>query len=70
MCYMNSVYFDLICSYSPYQDNKTSLFVASEKGDLEEVKRLLFAGADVNIARSSASDLIFNNSTCGHRELY
>ena len=70
MCYMKSVCFDLFCSFSPYQDNKTPLFVASEKGDRNEVKRLLGAGADVNIARSSVSDLMFNKSICGLRELY
>ena len=49
----------LFHSFSPYQDNKTPLYVASENGYHDGVKTLLGAGADVNIARYHVSDGIF-----------
>ena len=47
---MNSVY--MFCSFNPYQDNATAVYVASHKGHHGVVLSLLGAGADVNIARS------------------
>ena len=47
--------FDLFRSLTPYQNNTTPLYVASEKGHHDVVRTLLGAGADVNIARSVVS---------------
>ena len=41
---------NLICSFSPYQDNATPLYVASQYGHHEVVQSLLGSGADVNKA--------------------
>ena len=49
----------LFHSFTPYQYNTTPLYVASEKGHHDVVQILLGAGADVNIARSYVSDVIF-----------
>lgn len=49
---------------SPYQDNETPLLVASHSGRLDVVQSLLGAGADVNVARSDVSYVIFNCTSC------
>ena len=46
--------------FTSYQDNTASLYVASEKGQLEVVQRLLRAGVDVNEARG-VSDVTLND---------
>ena len=51
--------FYLFCSFTSYQDNATPLYVASQNGHLGVVQTLLGAGADVNIARSSVSYVMF-----------
>ena len=50
----------MICSIpSPlYQDNKTSLYVASQEGHHDVVQSLVEAGADVDIARSDVSGVV------------
>ena len=54
----------------PYQNNATPLYVASQEGHREVVQTLLGAGADMYIARSSVSDLMFNNfMTRGRKKL-
>ena len=57
--YMRSVLFDVFCSFTSYQDNATPLYVASEKGHHDVVQTLLGAGADVNMARSVVSHVMF-----------
>ena len=49
---------DMFCFFNPYQDNKTPLYVASEKGHHGVVLSLLGAGADVNIATSVSEVLL------------
>ena len=49
---MTSVCFILFCSFTPYQENVTPLYVASQNGHHDVVQMLLGAGADVNIATS------------------
>ena len=49
----------MFCSFTSYQDNATPLYVASQNGHLGVVQTLLGAGADVNIARSSVSYVMF-----------
>ena len=44
----------------PYQINTTPLYVASQQGHYDVVQNLLGAGADVNIARSDVSNVMFN----------
>ena len=51
--------FDLFYSFTSYQDNKTSLYVASQEGHHDVVQTLVGAGADVNIARSDVSDMVY-----------
>ena len=47
--------FHLFRSFTPYQDNTTPLYVASQNGHHDVVQTLFGAGADVNIARSVVS---------------
>ena len=42
---------------SPYQNNVTPLYAASQEGHHDVVQTLLGAGAGVNIARSDVSDV-------------
>ena len=60
--------FDLFYSSTPYQNNMTPLYVASENGHHDVVQTLVGAGADVNIARSDVSDMVLCSytSTCTH----
>ena len=62
----------LFHSFTPYQDNTTPLYVASQKGYHDVVQTLLGAGADVNIARSYVSDAMFRycSMKCIHTEEY
>ena len=59
--------FDLFYSFTPYQNNTTPLYVASQKGHHDVVQTLVGAGADVNIA-TSVSDMVLCSytSTCTH----
>ena len=52
---------NLLCSLISYQNNATPLYIASQNGHHDVVKTLLGAGADVNIARSDVSHVIFYN---------
>ena len=58
--------FDLFYSFTPYQNNVTPLYVASQNGHHDVVQTLVGAGADVNIARSDVSDMVLCSytSTC------
>ena len=47
--------FHLFHSFTPYQNNATPLYVASQEGHHDVVQTLLGAGADVNIATSDVS---------------
>ena len=47
--------FHLFRSFTPYQNNVTPLYVASQEGHHDVVQTLLGAGADVNIASSNVS---------------
>ena len=60
--------FDLFYSFTPYQNNMTPLYVASYNGHHDVVQTLVGAGADVNIAESSVSDMVLCSytSTCTH----
>ena len=49
VCVAQEVQFWFVVSLHPKQDNTTPLFVASQKGHLDVVQRLLGAGADMNI---------------------
>ena len=51
---------DLFFSLVSYQINITPLYVACEKGRHYLVQSLLEAGADVDIARSDVSDVMFD----------
>ena len=50
----------LFCSFTSYQDNSTPLFMASQYGHHIVVQTLLGAGADVNIAKSVVSHVMFS----------
>ena len=50
--------FDLFYSFTPYQDNATPLYMASQEGHYDVVQTLVRAGADVNIATSDVSDMV------------
>ena len=60
--------FDLFYSFTPYQNNMTPLYWASQKRHHDVVQTLVGAGADVNIATSVVSDMVLcsNTSTCTH----
>ena len=51
--------FIMFCFFNPYQDNRTAVFVAGENGHHGVVLSLLGVGADVNIAASDVSDVMF-----------
>ena len=51
--------FNMFRSFNPYQDNRTAVYVASQNGHHGVVLSLLGAGADVNIAESDVSDVMF-----------
>ena len=51
--------FNLFCTFNPYQDNRTAVYIASENGHHGVVLSLLGAVADVNIAESDVSDVMF-----------
>ena len=53
--------FYMFCSFNPYQDNTTAVYMASKNGHHSVILSLLGAGADVNIARSDVSDVMFNS---------
>ena len=46
-------------SFNPYQGNETAVYLASKNGHHGVVLSLLGAGADVNIAESDVSDVMF-----------
>ena len=48
-----------VCFFTSYQDNRTALYWASCRGHKDVVQTLLGAGADVNIARSDVSYVMF-----------
>ena len=60
--------FDLFYSFTPYQENATPLYVASQEGHHDVVQTLVGAGADVNMAESDVSDMVLCSytSTCTH----
>ena len=47
----------MVCSITPYQDNRTPLYIASQNGYHVIVQSLLGAGAEVNIARSDVPEV-------------
>ena len=47
--------FNMFCTFNPYQDNTTAVYMASHG----VVLSLLGAGADVSIAESDVSDVMF-----------
>ena len=51
---------DLSCSFTYYQNNETPLFVAIVNGHHDVVQTLLGSGADVNIAISDVSHVMFS----------
>jgi ankyrin repeat protein len=63
--------FDLFYSFTPYQDNATPLYGASQNGHHDVVQTLVGTGADVNIARSDVRDMLSCSytSTCTHKLL-
>ena len=58
---MKCVYMSQLCFCTPYQNEVTGLFMASQEGHLVVVQTLLEAGAGkaVNIARSTVSGVAF-----------
>ena len=46
------VYVFIFCSFAPYQNNTSPLYMASQNGHNDVVQSLLSARADVNMARS------------------
>ena len=48
----------LLCSFAPFQNNETPLYVASKSGYQAIVEILLGSGADVNIKSQFVSDFI------------
>ena len=52
--------------FTPYQDNATPLYVASQNGHHDVVQTLVRAGADITMAESDVSDIVlcFYTSTC------
>ena len=56
---MRSILFDVFCSFTSYQNNATPLYWASENGHHDVVQTLLGADADVNIATSDVSHVMF-----------
>ena len=58
---MRSVLFDVFCSFTSYQNNIIPLYMASENGHHDVLQTLLGAGADVNIASSDVSHVMFYN---------
>ena len=65
-----------VCSFFPYQDNTTPLYVASQNGHHDVEQTLLGAGAGVNIATSDVSDITYirccyiHSSTSSQQGLY
>ena len=53
----------LFCSFTSYQNNATPLYIGSQNGHHVVVQTLLGAGADVNIARSDVSHVMFSLTT-------
>ena len=51
----------MFCSFNRYQDSITTVYVASQNGHHGVVLILLGAGADVNIAESDESDVMFTS---------
>ena len=58
--------FIMFCFFNPYQDNTTAVYMASQEGHHGVVLSLLGAGADINIAASDVSDVMFLFMTSGH----
>ena len=46
------VYVFIFCSFAPYQNNTSPLYMASQNGHNDVVQSLLRAGADMDMARS------------------